>query len=469
MIRVLFISHSKRGAFYYNDASARYRCVFPAEHFNDIGIKTHVIHFSQIGAVTLSSYSHVIFHRPQFSLKLKFYVNKLKGLGIKTIADFDDLLFNPELASQSAAVQAGYMSLALAKKHAQAYKKALTLFSHCWVSTTLLAKQLSACHKPMHIRICYNKLPPRWASLQPIIPWQDRLKSKVIRYMPGTSHHKHDFKKVEDFLVQLLTENSDIQLEIVGDLSFNSKAFPQAQISQQHHMSFEQLPSAIHTSWLTLAPLETNVFNQCKSGLKFWESGLYGVPVISSELEDIQRFHNPGLCISNNMQQWLDYIETMKHPATYKIACDHAMQKAQATIFSHTIPDERLADLDTGNINKNLYSQIKNNTLKQEQTQHIQSNQQLIMCANIGPRWPAIQLDPTHLQNKLAASLVQNTEGFNRTLSKHEMQNLQRMADANTASDTPERRSVIKRKLRKLWNTPYDFFKDMKNKIINKP
>jgi hypothetical protein len=462
MIRVLFISHSKRGAFYYNDASARYRCVFPAEHLNDLGIKTDVVHIDQIKAIQLSDYSHVIFHRPQYSLKLKFYVKRLKARGTKIIADFDDLLFNPELANQSAAVQAGYMSQALAKKHSQAYKKALTLFSHCWVSTTELEKELKACHPSINTRVCYNKIPKRWALLQPIAPWQERLNKKIIRYMPGTSHHKHDFKKIEGFLVQLLTENPDIKLEIVGDLSFNTKAFPQAQISQQPHMSFEQLPSAIHTSWLTLAPLETNVFNQCKSGLKFWESGLYSVPVISSELEDINRFKNLGLCISNNMQDWLMFIEAMKNPDNYKTACSEALQHARQAIFSHSEQDERLEDLDFSKMKKVLNNQIKNNSEKQEQTQHSHCNQQLIMCANIGPRWPAIYLDPTHLQHKFAVSLMQNAAGFNHTIHKFEVKNLQDMAEANIASDIPERKSVIKRKIKKLWNSPYDFFKDIK-------
>jgi len=453
MIRVLFISHSKRGAFYYNDASARYRCIFPAEHFNDTGIKTHVIHFSQIKAIKATDYSHIIFHRPQYSLKLKHFLQMISRLGIQAIADFDDLLINPQLAEKSAAVQAGYMHLKLAKKQANAYAKALRMFSYCWVSTTELAKQVEACFPNMKIATCYNKLPLRWARLQPITPWQDKLKHKVIRYMPGTSHHKHDFEKIETWLAELLHRDPDIQLDVVGDLQFDTKKFPPAQISQQNHMTFEQLPSAINTSWLTLAPLQSNVFNQCKSGLKFWESGLYGVPVISSALEDINRFKNSGLCISNHLTDWSNFIEKMKQPAAYQDANQQALISAKTAIFSKKQTEKRLDELRIKNIDTREAT---------ESTKVNYGKQQLIMCANIGPRWPGILLDPTHPHNQQAQTLIAQHGQFNDRLTQTDIQQLQAMAMLKTKMDVPKRKSVIKRKLNKLRKSPYAFFKDIK-------
>ncbi len=452
MASVLFVSHSKRAAFYYNDASARYRCVFPAEHLNELGITCHVIHFTQIHKIQLHDYSHVIFHRPQYSLKLKYYLYKMKRLAIKAIIDFDDLLFNPQLAKQSAAVQAGYMNLRLAKKHATAYSKALQLFDHAWVSTKPLAKQLKISYPCIKITVCHNKLPKRWAKLQAQTPWQERLKNKVIRYMPGTSHHKHDFEKIEQTLITLLNNNSDIKLEIVGDLKFNIDNFPTKQVSQQSHMTFEQLPSVISSSWLTLAPLQDNIFNQCKSGLKFWESGLYGVPVISSLLEDIERFKNSGLCLSLEQGDWIDYIEKMKKPDNYQAASEDAYTFSGKALFSKNILDSRLTGLNI-NVNK------KPEKIENHDDAYIQ---QLIMCAKFGPRWPAICLNPADQQYQQANETLDNLKRTNNKFSTTDITKLKQEELDKIKQDKPTKKHKVIRKAKKLWNSPYDFFKDMK-------
>ncbi len=453
MASVLFVSHSKRGAFYYNDASARYRCVFPAEHLNEVGTLCHVVHFTQLNKVPLQSYSHIIFHRPQFSLKLKYYMGKIKRLNISAIADFDDLLFEPQLAVHSPAVLSGYMSLNLAKKHARSYKKALQLFTNAWVSTELLAKQLKISQPNIIVTIYHNKVPTRWTELQPTISAHNRVQNKIIRYMPGTSHHSHDFEKIEATLATLLTKNPDICLDVVGDLTFNIENFPKGQVSRQKHLPFEQLPEVIASSWLTLAPLQNNAFNECKSGLKFWESGLYGVPVISSPLKDISRFNNSGLHVSDNLELWLIFIEKMKNPINYQQACESAQSSAKSAVFGKTETDARLefigartTSCPTLDINR--------------------AQQQLLMCAAFGPRWPSIILDPTHTQYKNAQQLATDSPHFNKSLSESTLNQLKSEGARKIAQDGPTQKHILMRKLRKLWLSPTDFFKDMR--IINR-
>ena len=40
-------------------------------------------------------------------------------------------------------------------------------------------------------------------------------------------------------------------------------------------------------SWLNIAPLSSSPFNQCKSGLKYFESALLGLPVCATHIPDI--------------------------------------------------------------------------------------------------------------------------------------------------------------------------------------
>ena len=72
-----------------------------------------------------------------------------------------------------------------------------------------------------------------------------------------------------------------------------------------------------------IAPLKPgNVFNECKSGLKFFESGIWGVPSIVSPLEDFARFKDSsGIAIVENADEWL--------AAMYRYADDE--QRTHAT------------------------------------------------------------------------------------------------------------------------------------------
>lgn len=427
----LFVSHSKRGLFYYNDASARYRCVFPAEEIIANGGQAHAIHISQIDKITLSDYQTIVFHRPQYSAKLKRVVKKAQKQQIETWVDFDDLLFRPELSESSAAVQSGKMSASLARKHAKRYAKALTLFTQYQVSTDELADQLAlhlgkSLKASNPIKISYNKIPERWVKQAEFIPAEERLKKKIIRYLPGTSHHKHDFAHIELFLADLLHNNPRYHLNVIGELEFDLNAFPKEQISQTPFQPFEQLPSLINDSWIILAPLVDNIFNRCKSGLKFWESGVFGIPVISSPLKDMHRFENKGLCISDNIEDWKAFIHNMENLVTYKTASEQVIEKSQQAFFAQP------------HLSNCRYTYLK-------------------LTSEFGPRWPGDILNPTAPGNKKILethkAIIQSNQNEPMLLSR---------VNKSIENDVPARKHKVVQKFKKLISSPKSFFKDSK-------
>ena len=439
---VLYVSHSKRGSFYYNDASARYRCVFPAEELISKGEQAHAIHFSQISKVTLSDYKKITFHRPQYSIKLFYIVKKAQKKGIELWVDFDDLLFCPELSYTSAAVQSGKMSASLAKKHAISYLKALQLFSNIQVSTDELASRLilrvnkeqsSKSKQNYNIKVTYNKVPERWVKQAKVIPAEERLKKKIIRYLPGTSHHKHDFAHVEKFLANLLQENKDYYLNIIGDLEFDTTLFSSQQVSQTDFQPFEQLPRLINDSWIIIAPLVDNVFNNCKSGLKFWESGIFGIPVISSPLRDIERFKNKGLCISDNIEEWKHYIHLLENPSEYEEASKQAKEVSEKSVFIQS---------DKNNNYRPTY---------------------LALTAEFGPRWPGDLINPISKKYKCIASEYKKILNKNQSKPSYIKESLlEEAANKSISTDLPPVVNKTLRKAKKFISSPKQFFKDSK-------
>ena len=429
----LFVSHSKRGLFYYNDASARYRCIFPAEEIIANGGQAHAIHISQIDKVTLSDYKTIVFHRPQHSAKLKRAIKEAKKEQIETWVDFDDLLFCPELSESSAAVQSGKMSTSVANKHAKRYAKALALFKNHQVSTDELADQLALhlggkLETEKRIKISYNKIPERWVKQAEFIPAEERLKKKIIRYLPGTSHHKHDFAHIETFLATLLHNNPSYHLNVIGELEFDHDKFPKDQISTTPFQPYEQLPGLINDSWIIIAPLVDNIFNRCKSGLKFWESGVFGIPVISSPLRDMERLKNPGLCTNESLGAWEAFIEQMENPNNYQEASQAAYQTALQSVFTQPKTDHRKIFL--------------------------------ALASEFGPRWSGKLLNPASPNNpKIKAQ-------YEKLINAAEDNQNQEMPYSSTGAiikyEKPTAKNSIYRKTRKLFRSPKDFIKDSK-------
>lgn len=442
MKKSLYVSHSKRGAeHYYLDASARYRCVFPCE-YDEADHNKHCIHFDQIEKADLNIYQSVIFHRPQFSRKLKRIVKKLNKLKIKAIVDFDDLLFKPEYALQNPTYLSGKMTASHAKKNTYEYFKALRLFKFAQASTDQLNQHIKAAHPACTVVTHYNKLPKRWTKLVPMMSVEERFQNKIIRYFPGTSHHTNNFNHAIKSLNLILKENPDIKLEVIGDIHISPNTFPSNQFSQHPPVMFEELPSLITNSWLTISPLEDNEFNRCKSALKFWESGCFSVPVISNKTPDMERLACKGLLLSDNQTDWLNYINKLKNISFYKEASNTALSSVKSSIH------------------KSSASQINH------------PNLQLIMCAYFGPTWPAIIYNPINKQNEKAVEklYIETKTNNKKEITEKEKALLKRKAlKQKETLFTNQIKGQFYKKVIKLKKNPKLFFKDMLLKKINTP
>lgn len=436
MKQSLYVSHSKRGAsHYYLDASARYRCIFPCE-YNESDHTRHCIHFSQIDHIDLSEYQTVIFHRPSICLKLKRILKNLKQKNIKAIIDFDDLLFSPEYALQNPTYLSGKMTASHARKSTNKYLSALRLFNFAQTSTEPLKQHIRTVHPRCDIEVSFNKVPEHWVNLTPEISAEQRLENKIIRYFPGTSHHTSNFSNAIKALKLILDSNPDINLEVIGDIDIPEGIFPKSQFKHLKAVMFEELPEIIANSWITISPLENNEFNNSKSALKFWESACFGVPVISNRIPDMSRLECDGLLLSNDHNQWLEFIEKVKNIKNYKQACCVAHKKSMECI----IPTDK----------KN--GEIQNNTLE------------LLMGSKFGPSWRAIRVNPTHqdfnaCNDELKKSL---NEGLNNSLDEKTIKEITASAmNKKKLYLSSEHKKSWFNKLKKLRRHPKLFIKDM--------
>ena len=323
-MKLLFISNSKHHLYPARDASTRYRCLHHIEGFEELGISADLCTQRHFGIRLTERYDIYIFHRPKYTYYLDSLLNLMARRGKLVIADYDDLLFTPELAHESPIFRNGNASLKIAKKLHNNYAHAMSLFDHFTVSTAPLADEIHNKNPNATIEIIHNGFSKLWIEQAELS--EAPTDRQVIGYFPGTSSHDKDFETVADDISKHL-EKPNRNLKIVGPLKLSEGQFPPQKVARLSHFPYDQLPRLISSCNVTIAPLELTNFNYCKSGLKFIESSVFSVPVVATPIPDIVRFRPSGILLFENGSELRMALDSLDEKCFYQ---DHV-----ANIHSH--------------------------------------------------------------------------------------------------------------------------------------
>lgn len=158
----------------------------------------------------------------------------------------------------------------------------------------------------------------------------------TIGYFSGSHTHATDFEVVYPELIQLLSDHHNFRLRIVGMLQLPKSAgqfIKRGQIEYVGMVDFLTLEKLMSEVDINIAPLADNVFANCKSELKFFESALVKTPTIASPTyafsHSIQNGKTGFLCQPGewadtilNLYQNPDFAKTITENA-YKYALDN--------------------------------------------------------------------------------------------------------------------------------------------------
>lgn len=300
------------------DPSIIYRCINPAKYIYSHAkySKCNVISSARL-VESYQSYTEsgledellddffaskvVVFHRPSFSSQLVQIVSRLRDAGCKIFADYDDLVFDiAEYKNSSAGQQIDSASKDIALLKAFSLNQsALSLFDEFIVSTTVLKQQLertlnNTFNKSSKIHIIPNTSSSFWFSYADILfnqSWREKkrvVNTSRLGYFGGTASHSKDFQLVHQWVHDFLasdSKNQFIYCKVAFDQLFSENL--NHQITSFTPVTYNKLPAIYNLSWLNIAPLSSSPFNQCKSGLKYFESALLGLPVCATYIPDI--------------------------------------------------------------------------------------------------------------------------------------------------------------------------------------
>lgn len=178
-------------------------------------------------------------------------------------------------------------------------RRGFSLVDRLVVSTEALADAYVGMHGD--IRVVENCLPPEWwralrgkrrAGARPRVGWA------------GGIGHTGDLELIADVVKELANEVEWVFFGMCPDRlrPYISEFHPGVQIE-----SYPMALSLLNLD-LALAPLEQNLFNECKSNLRLLEYGACGVPVICSDVRCYQGDGLPVMRVKNRFRDWVEAI-----------------------------------------------------------------------------------------------------------------------------------------------------------------
>jgi hypothetical protein len=285
-----------------DSACGQYRILKPLNYLNNFCHINGNFSFRKMlpAELELINPDSIIFQRPLSKDFIDYIKYVKKYTGIFTVYEIDDLITNIPIKNSAKPSHP--------KDTIKLLRDGISHVDRLIVSTSGLAESYSNYHSD--IRILELKLPIEW--------WGDihciRSQSPKPRVgWAGGGTHKGDLELIYDVIKDLSTE---IDWIFLGMCPPKLRPF----IKEFHngvpiHLYPQKLASLNLN--LALAPLENNLFNDCKSNLRLLEYGACGIPVICSNTRAFTESKLPVQIVKNKYKQWSnairDHVENLDY------------------------------------------------------------------------------------------------------------------------------------------------------------
>jgi len=270
-----------------------YRMIQPFQALRDNGLVDGCLNFANLSLLDAMRYQPDVVvlqrqvgeERLEAMRRLKVFSSAFK------IYELDDYLPNVPLKS----VHRQHMPKDILKT----LRRGMALVDRFVVSTAALAEAFSGLHERIHV--VENRLPVNWWKE---LKGQRRVGAKPRVGWAGGASHTGDLELLIDVVKDLADE-----VEWVFFGMCPEKLRPYV---QEFHsgVSIHQYPAVLAglNLDLALAPLEQNLFNECKSNLRLLEYGACGFPVVCSDI----RCYQDGLPVTRVKNRYRDWVDAIR-------------------------------------------------------------------------------------------------------------------------------------------------------------
>ncbi len=223
----------------------------------------------------------------------------------------------------------------------QRLRKAFGNVNRLVVSTSRLKEALTPIAGNTPIKVLNNYLPPIWRNLERYKPENNK---KFRLGWAGALAHEMDLEILKPVMEYF---KDRVQWVFMGLAPTNMPTG--CDVELVNGVALADYPAAVQKLNLNLAviPLELNMLNRCKSGIRVMELGIFGCPVVATDLEPYRPFKSITR-VHNFTADWVQAIES--YLSSPEKAHEAGMAVREEIISNHMLMDHLDKVMDAWNI-----------------------------------------------------------------------------------------------------------------------
>jgi glycosyltransferase involved in cell wall biosynthesis len=262
----------------------------------------------------------LIICRARYNAAIGRLISRARARGIKILFDVDDLVFDPSLThllvetlDQDAEQEVTWDTyFALTSR----YAATLQLCDGATTTNEYIAGHLRRALSSRPVRIVPNLLNKTQQEFSKSILARKhssgfaRNEQLHIGYFSGTPTHNRDFMIAARAIQRVMERHRDVMFRIVGFLDKRvglSESERVEAIPLQDFMNLQRLVGEVE---INIAPLQDNVFTNCKSELKYFEAAACGTITVATPTHSFSRaIHDGGNGFLARSYEWEEKLE----------------------------------------------------------------------------------------------------------------------------------------------------------------
>ncbi|NPC70559.1 glycosyltransferase [Corallococcus exiguus] len=329
----------------------RYRVDQKVAMFHRLGYDVTVLRWNdhEECKAALQFHGLVIYYRVPAFPGVEELLAETKRLGVPHFFDVDDLIFDVEEYQKNTNVQRlPENERELLLNGAKLYRKALSLCEHAIASTPTIAEQMARVisGKVYVVENCLDDGILELAREMEARPPAVDADTVTIGYGSGTRTHDADFAIAADAILAVMERHPNVRLAIHGFLElpagferFSDRVFRIPFLDADDYLR------ALASWQISIAPLETTVFNDAKSNIKFIEASIFRVPAVCSGSGPFREIidHGRNGFVATTREEWESGLSALVQDASLrKRMGEEAHRSVMARYHPAVVATERL-------------------------------------------------------------------------------------------------------------------------------
>lgn len=317
----------------------KYRVEQLAAFWQAQGVPCDYVHYQDIPRAVqlLQQATHVMEYRLTSTPLTEMYRYEARRLGLPVLWDIDDPLFSISAYETYANMDALDPKF---KDHFRAeapkYASMMNGADIVTVSTPGLAEHARLyTRRPVHVRrnfadeACLSDGAAAMARAE-----KDETTFRVV-FASGSQGHEADFSLIADQLTGFITADPARRLVILGHFKMDSLPDAlRAQTEQQAFVPYAQYLTLLAQADVAVMPLQDDLFNRCKSGVRVIDAASVGVPSLVGTVGDLPALIKDGETgiIAQTPEDWTAALDRL---AGDRAACAAMGQAARRDLEEH--------------------------------------------------------------------------------------------------------------------------------------